>query len=44
MPSLPRLIEADVRSDSHVDGVNEVLVEDPAIVCHSELSAAETTC
>lgn len=31
-------------SDSDVDGVNEVLVEDPAIVCHSELSAAETSC
>lgn len=39
---LPRLIEGDARSDSDVDGVNEVLVEDPAIVCRSELSAAET--
>lgn len=44
MPSVPQLIEADARSDSDGNGVNEVLVEDPAIVCHSGLSAAETSC
>lgn len=33
MPSLPRQVEADACSDSDVGGVNEVLVEDPAVVC-----------